>query len=218
MFTIKIDNPNKVGKTTVKKIAKILAEGRIAILPASTIYGLSCRYDNKDSLEKIYKIKKRNKNLPLIILIARIDDLENLASDINQTAKKIVKKFWDIKNPRPLTLIFKRNSSLKKFITSGSPNIAVRLAGFRYLRNIISICGPIVSTSATVSGIKGYPSKIEDISDSIKKQVDLIVECSSCLGGSESTVIDVTDEIPAQVREGMIEFRDVLKSLNNKKI
>ena len=58
MSTIKINNLDEIDKTTARKIAEIIAEGKIAILPASTIYGLSCRYDNKDSIEKIYRIKK----------------------------------------------------------------------------------------------------------------------------------------------------------------
>lgn len=213
MITIKINNLDEVNDSAVKKIAKIIAEGKIAILPTGTIYGLSCRYDNKKSIEKIYKIKKRNKNIPLIILIAGKDDLKNLASDINRIAEKIIEKFWDIENPRPLTLIFKRNSSLEDFITSGSSNIAIRMAGPRFLKNIISICGPIVSTSATISGVKGYPKKLKDITDVIIKQVDLTVECSSALAGAESTIIDVTGQVPVLVREGAVNFGDIL---NNK--
>ncbi len=213
MITIKINNLDEVNDSAVKKIAKIMAEGKIAILPTGTIYGLSCRYDNKKSIEKIYKIKKRNKNIPLIILIAGKDDLKNLASDINRIAEKIIEKFWDIENPRPLTLIFKRNSSLEDFITSGSSNIAIRMAGPRFLKNIISICGPIVSTSATISGVKGYPKKLKDITDVIIKQVDLTVEYSSALAGAESTIIDVTGQVPVLVREGAVNFGDIL---NNK--
>ena len=209
MSTIKINDQNKIGKTTIRKIAKVITEGKIAILPAGTIYGLSCRYDRKGSIEKIFRIKKRSKDLPLIILIAGKDDLGNLARDINQAAKKLIKKFWDIKDPRPLTLILKRNSSVKDFMTSSSPNIAVRLAGSAFLRDIISICGPIVSTSATISGTKSCPVKIEEIPEAIKKQVDLVVECSSSLTGTESTIIDVTGRTPALVREGAIDFKDI---------
>jgi len=160
MITIKINNPDEAGKTDLKKIAKIISEGKITILPASTIYGLSCRYDSKNSIEKIYKIKKRGKNIPLIILISGKDDLKKLASSINRTAEKIIEKFWDIKKPRPLTLIFKRNSSLENFVTCGSSNIALRLAGSGFLRDIISILivecsSPLAGEESTIINVTG---------------------------------------------------------------
>jgi L-threonylcarbamoyladenylate synthase len=212
MITIKISDLDKICKSEVKKIAKIISEGGIAILPASTIYGLSCRYDSKNTIKKIYKIKKRDPIMPFIILISGKDDLKKLASSINRTAEKIIEKFWDIKKPKPLTLIFKRNNSLEDFMTCGSPNIALRLAGSKFLRNIISICGPIISTSATISGIKSFPKKIEDIPDVILKKADLIVECSSPLAGEESTIIEVTGRVPVLVREGAVGFKEILNN------
>jgi L-threonylcarbamoyladenylate synthase len=212
MITIKTSDLDKADKSEVKKIAKIISEGGIAILPASTVYGLSCRYDSKNAIGKIYKIKKRDPIIPFIILISDKRDLKRLVSSMNRTAEKLIKKFWDIKKPRPLTLIFKRNSSLEDFVTSGSPNIALRLAGSVFLRSLISICGPIVSTSATISGIKSHPKKIKDIPDAIVKKVDLVVECSSPLAGEESTIIEVTGRIPVLVREGAVRFKEILNN------
>jgi L-threonylcarbamoyladenylate synthase len=109
-------------------------------------------------------------------------------------------------------MIFKRNSSLEDFVTCGSSNIALRLAGSGFLRDLISICGPIVSTSATISGIKSYPKKIKEIPDAIVKEVDLIVECSSPLAGDESTIIEVTGANPVLVREGAVKFKEILNN------
>lgn len=217
MNTLKINNPDKINKNIIKKIAELISEGKTVILPTSTIYGLSCKYNDRNAIEKIYNIKKRNKNLPFIILISSYDDLKSLVSDINPVAKKIIKNFWDTENPKPLTLIFNKKSSLENFITSGSSNIAIRLAEPRFLRNIINICGPIVSTSATVSGTKSYPKKIEDIPFTIRKQVDLVVEYPSSLAGVESTIVDVTGQTPVLLREGKVKFRDVLKFKGSKR-
>ena len=217
MNTLKINNPDKINKNIIKKIAELISEGKTVILPTSTIYGLSCKYNDRNTIEKIYNIKKRNKNLPFIILISSYDDLKSLVSDINPVAKKIIKNFWDTENPEPLTLIFNKKSSLENFITSGSSTIAVRLADSGFLRNIINICGPIVSTSATVSGTKSYPKKIEDIPFTIRKQADLVVGYPSSLTGVESTIVDVTDQTPVLVREGKVKFRDVLKFKDIKK-
>jgi len=206
METLKINESDKINKNFAEKIARLLTEGKIVILPTGTVYGLSCKYDNRDSIDKIHKIKKRNKNQPFIILISRLDDLKKLVSDINPAAGKIIKKFWDIKGPKSLTLIFKKNNSLESFITGGSPNIAIRLADTGFLREIISICGPITSTSATISGIKIYPKKIEDIPLEIREQADLIVENTSSLTGIESTIVNVTGKTPFLVREGAVKI------------
>ena len=206
MKTLKINGSEKINKNFTAEIAELLIEGKIVILPTGTIYGLSAKYDDRDSIDKIHNIKRRKKNQPFIILISRLDDLKKLASGINPMARKIIKKFWDIKDPKPLTMIFKKNRALESFITGGSPNIAIRLADTGFLREIIKICGPIISTSATVSGIKTYPKKIEDIPPEIRKQVNLIVENTSSLTGIESTIIDVTGEIPVLVREGAVKI------------
>lgn len=202
MKTLKINAPDKIDIDIAAEIAEFLLEGKIVILPTGTIYGLSCKYDNRYSIDKIQKIKQRNKNQPFIILISRLEDLKKLVADINPAARRIIDKFWGIKDPESLTMIFKKNNSIDNFITGSSPNIAVRLADTEFLREIIDICGPITSTSATISGIKTYPKKIEDIPPEIRKQADLIVENTSSLAGVESTIINVAGENPFLVRKG----------------
>jgi len=206
MKTLKINGSDKINKNLVNEIAGLLMEGKIVILPTGTVYGLSCKYDSRDPIDRIHEIKKRNRNHPFIILISRLDDLKKLASGISLTARRIIKKFWDIKDLKPLTLILKKNSALESFITGGSPNIAIRLAETNFLREIINVCGPIISTSATISGTKTYPKKIEGIPMEIRKHVDLIVENTASLTGIESTIIDVTGETPVLLREGAVKI------------
>ncbi len=210
MYTIKINKADKVDKAAICKIAKSIANGRIAILPTGTIYGLSCRYDRRDSIERIYKIKNINKIRPFIILISKLNDLKSFASDINPTAKNIIKRFWNTENPEPLTLIFKKRETLKESASGSKHTIAIRMAELKFLRDIIDICGPIISTSATISGIKGYPKKIEGIPTLLKKQVDVVVECRFSLAGVESTIVDVIGEVPVLIRKGAVDFKHVL--------
>jgi len=210
MYTIRIKNTNKVDRAAILKIAKSIKDGKIAILPTGTIYGLSCRYDRKDSIERIQKIKNRNKIQPFIILISKLDDLESFASDVNPAAKNIINRFWDTRDPEPLTLLFKKRKSLKESASGSRSTVAIRMAELKFLRDIIDICGPIISTSATISGVKGYPKKIESIPALLKKQADLVVECLFSLPGAQSTIVDVTDKAPVLVREGTVDFKHVL--------
>ena len=214
MDIIKINNLNTAGKfSVIKKITGSISKGRIVILPTATIYGISCKYNNKNAIERIRRIKKRNIDLPFIILISNPDDLKNFTSNINTAAKKIIKRFWNIKNPESLTLIFNKKKYLKNFITGGKSTIAVRIAELKFLREIIDICGPIISTSATTSGIKIFPKKVDEIPAAIRKQADLIIECESHLPGMESTIVSVENDIPILIREGKVKFKDVFKAI-----
>ena len=215
MEIIKIKNLNAVTYTPVKppdinRIARYLSDGKILILPTATIYGISCKYDDRAAIKRIYDIKKRNTDIPFIILISSIDDLKIFTAKINKTAENIINRFWNIDNPQSLTLVFDKKKSLNNFFTGGMDTVAVRMAELKFLRDIINICGPIISTSATISGEKTFPKKVSEIPAAIRKQVDLIVECTSSLPGGESTIISVEKDIPVLVREGKVKFKDVL--------
>jgi L-threonylcarbamoyladenylate synthase len=211
MNLIKIENPNFIDDNLINIISDYITSGKIAILPTSTLYGISCSYKSKKSIERVYEIKKREGNLPFIILISDISIISNLAQEITESAKKIINHYWLSRNPKPLTLIFKRNKSLKPFITSGSNNIAIRLDGLKLLRRVIDISGPIISTSANISGNSILPSAIEDIPDKIRNMVDLVVDYGKKLPGTASTIIDVTGAKPVIIREGKIKYSDILK-------
>ena len=200
-------------KTIINLTAGRLSDGSVAILPTSTIFGLSCLYDSKDSIKRIYDIKKRPASSPFIVLISRTESLGLLVAEITQPASLLIRHFWESEEPKPLTLVFKKNRSLLSFITSGSPNIAVRLDPLLLLRKIIDLCGPLVSTSATVSGSETVPAEINDIDDEIKSGADIVLDPSTsspaglCSAAppvlvAASTILDVTGDTPVILREG----------------
>ncbi len=215
MNLIKIDSLDKITDIKIiNKIAGVISEGKIAILPTCTVYGISCRYNEREAIRKIYRIKKRDINLPFIILISNLDDLKIFTRDISETAKKIINKFWNIENPESLTLILKKSEKLKELPGYKGPTIALRITESRFLREIINICGPIISTSATISGTKEYPKEIGDIPVNIKKKVELIVEYNLPLPGVESTIVDVCGNRPVLIREGIVKFSNIVQKLD----
>jgi L-threonylcarbamoyladenylate synthase len=209
-----INNKNKIlSGSYIDHIAGCLKKGRIVILPTSTIYGVSCIYDRKDALEKVCRIKGREKNIPFIILISDILSLYELVEDINKTAENLIKKYWFSDSPASLTLLFKRNKKLKGFITADSDKIALRLDPLIIIKEIINITGPVISTSATVSGQKEVsPRTIFEIPVEIRKGVDLILDLERELPGIPSTILDVSGNKPVIIRQGSIE-PDELKKL-----
>ncbi len=191
-------------------VAQELKKGRIAILPTSTIYGISCIYNNKKTLEKVYDIKGRVKSEPFIILVSEISSVYGLVQSINSTARALIDKYWTSCNPVPLTLLFERKRSLDRYITSGSDRIAIRMDPLKIIKLIIDKTGPIISTSATISGERGIsPKKISEVPEKIKKEVDIILDLEIELPGIASTIIDVTGSKPAIIREGIIGYEDI---------
>ena len=151
--------------------------------------------------------------MPFILLISKRHQLNDLAYT-NELAEAIMDRFWFCDHPQPLTLILKRHKRLPAYITAGSPNIALRYAGAAFLNRLIDISGPITSTSANISGNKTNPDCLEKIPQSIKDRVTLAVESKERLGGNESTIIDVTEPNPSLIRQGAVNFKDILNSFN----
>jgi len=213
MKIIRLSGKEKNFENAANVAAQHIYAGKVVILPTSTIYGLSCAYDNKNALEKIYELKQRPKNLPFIVLISKIDSLLQLVEQINGTADILIKKYWKGKNIQPLTLVFKKNNSVDSFIAGGSEKIAIRLDGLEILKKIIELSGPIVSTSATVSGVALSPKSIKEIPEIIKKGADLTIDFGVDLPGTASTIIDVSGSEPVLIREGALKYNKVLDEL-----
>ncbi|MCL5073721.1 MAG: L-threonylcarbamoyladenylate synthase [Actinobacteria bacterium] len=213
MKTIRLSSKERASRDAAGIAAQYISAGKVIILPTSTIYGLSCNYTNKNALERIYELKQRPKNLPFIVLISKIDSLLQLVDEINETADILIKNYWTGQNNQPLTLVFKKNNSLDSFVTGRNEKIAIRLDRLEILKKIIELSGPIVSTSATISGIALSPKNIKEIPEAIKNNTDLIIDFGSDLSGTVSTIIDVSGPEPVLIREGALKYDKVFDEL-----
>ena len=213
MEKIYIGQKNSPDSSAVEKISALLTGGKVGVIPTATIYGLSCVYDNEDAVKKIYSIKKRKSGTPFIILISSISQLGTLAGEINDPVKKLIAKYWDTKKPYPLTLILAKNESTGSFITGGRSTIAIRMAGLKAIRDIIDRTGPIVSTSATLSGTMIQPTTLDEVPLEIRQGADFVSDYSSSLGGRESTIVDLTGKEPILLRQGVVDYEDILRDL-----
>jgi tRNA threonylcarbamoyl adenosine modification protein (Sua5/YciO/YrdC/YwlC family) len=151
------------------------------------------------------------------VLISSSIELEYLAEEKSGLADILIQKYWLSKNKKPLTLIFKKNKRIKNFINPGTATIAVRLDPLEIIKKIIKKCGPIVSTSATISGSDYSPENITQIPEEIIKKVDIILDLGQDLSGIASTIIDVTGQVFLPVREGQICIDEISNFLNFKK-
>ncbi|MGM0366166.1 MAG: L-threonylcarbamoyladenylate synthase [Actinomycetota bacterium] len=210
MEIIRVENINQADPGSLEKAADVLGRGGLLILPTSTIYGLSCRFDDRQAVKKLYRLKKRSTAMPLIILFSNHKQLAALARQPGKKAVKLMQYFWYRENPRPLTLIMPKNPGLAPFVTAGRDSIALRFAPPGFLARLIEKKGPITSTSATISGTKACPDSIENIPESIKEGVDLIVESKEKLPGIESSIADISGPSPIMIREGIIKYEHVV--------
>ena len=203
MRTLIID---KTDEESLWTAGDIIRKGGIVAFPTETVYGLGANAYNADAIKKIYEAKGRPSDNPLIVHIAEIKDLEKVARAIPETAKKLIEKFA----PGPFTLILKKQPDIPDIVTAGLDTVGVRIPKDATAREFIRLAGvPIAAPSANISG-KPSPTKAEHVVADLNGKVDAIICGGDAEVGVESTIIDVTGEIPTILRPGGITKEDIL--------
>jgi L-threonylcarbamoyladenylate synthase len=184
---------------------KILLAGGVIAFPTDTFYGLGVDPFNQKAVDRIYKLKDREKNKPLILLISSKEQLQTLVKNITPTHSLLMQKFW----PGPLTLLFEPSPNILKSVLAGSNLIGIRQPGNKITRKLISALGqPITAPSANLSG-ESPPITAEQVNKSIGKHLDLIIDGGTCQGGEPSTLVNAVENPAKLVREGAILFSKV---------
>lgn len=133
-----------------QKLALLLRDEAVAVMPTDTIYGICASAFSKTAIQKIYKLRKRNSGKPMIILISDFNDLKTLGIKPSVTEMKILKKIW----PGKTSVILKCPSEKFKYLHRGTKTLAVRMPKNNFLKRVIKISGPIVAPSANWEGKK----------------------------------------------------------------
>ena len=199
-------------KKSLHKTIVNLKKGNIVGLPTETVYGLGGNAYLKESIKKIYKLKKRPKINPLIV---HYFDYKNAEDDVilNDNFFKLYKKFC----PGPITFILKKKnkSKINSMVSANLNTIAIRFPSHRVARSILkSIDFPLAMPSANISSSIS-PVKAEDVAEEFKKNIKFILDGGKSKIGIESTVIDLTGE-PAILRPGIISSKIINKILKIK--
>jgi len=140
-----------------KEIAPGLRDGEVGVFPTDTIYGLVGSALNKNAVEKIYKIKKRNSAKPLIILVPSRKDLKIFEIKINRKQKKLLKNVW----PGKVSVVIDCDSEKFSYLHRGTNSLAFRVPRDRWLRKFLKKSGPLVAPSANPEGEKPASTKEE---------------------------------------------------------
>ena len=186
--------------------AEILKQDGLVAFPTETVYGLGGNGLCIDAARKIYEAKGRPSDNPLILHISKQEDLRTIVSHIPDVAYPLMEMFW----PGPMTLIFKKAESVPYDITGGLDTVAVRMPGHEGARQLIEAAGvPIAAPSANTSG-RPSPTTAAHVKEDLDGRIDMIIDGGTVGIGVESTIVDLTEELPVILRPGHI-TRDMLE-------
>jgi len=203
---VKVYKLNKIKREEVKEIAKEIKNGKIAVFPTDTIYGIGTNAFRWQSVRNICKIKRRNEKKPMPILVDSIEKIKKIVKRIPSDAEKLIKKYW----PGPLTLVFETNE-LGTMLMGGKKSVAARIPNNNVLLSIIKEMGcPLIGTSLGISGIKEY-SNISNLDKKLQKEVDIIIDGGKTKIGKSSTVLDLSRYPYTIVRIGAISKKEIEK-------
>ncbi len=205
-------DPGHPRKDAILEAARIVCSGGVVVFPTTSLYGLAVDASNPAAIEKVFAIKQRPVNKPILILVPDIRDIQNLVRDVPLAAERLMTALW----PGKLTLIFKAGSSLPPSLTAGTGKIGIRLPVYPVARLLVHAAGrPITATSANISGQTGC-SRIADLDPAIAAAVDLILDAGPLEGGAGSTILDVSEDPPVLLREGSISQTHIFSLLRNR--
>jgi L-threonylcarbamoyladenylate synthase len=191
----------------IERGVSILKEGGLVAYPTDTVYGLGASATINEAVEKVYTVKDRPRNMALPLLLADVSWINEVATSLPEVARSLIDMFM----PGALTLVLFKSEAVSDLITGGIATVAVRVPANPTAIALINGLGtPVVGTSANLSG-KPSPLTADEVYSQLGDSVDLIIDGGMCPGGRESTIVDVTGEVPVIIREGAISREELDK-------
>lgn len=195
----KIDG-NATDKKKIQEAAEIIRDGGLVAFPTETVYGLGADAFSPEASKRIYAAKGRPSDNPLIVHIAEFDELVQIASEVPPEAKKLSDAFW----PGPLTMIVRKNDKVPYETTGGLDTVAVRMPSHPVAAALIRESGRLIAApSANTSG-RPSPTLAEHVAEDLSGKIPMILDGGEVGIGIESTIIDLTEEVPMILRPGYI--------------
>ncbi len=191
---------------TVKGAPDIIRRGGIVAVPTETIYGLAADALNESAVKRVFAVKGRAPTKPISIFVTDMEMAARFCSTIPDIAYRLADAFW----PGPLTIVLERKKSLSDTLTAGGNTIGIRCPDnaltLALLRDVDT---PLTGTSANISGMPGAVA-FEDVIRYFDGEIDCAIDGGICIGGTPSTILDLTLDPPKILRSGGVS-RDALE-------
>jgi L-threonylcarbamoyladenylate synthase len=191
----------------IAKAAQALIDGHLVAFPTETVYGLGADATNEEAVSRIYSVKGRPTDHPLIVHISSINKLEDWATDIPDYAIKLAREFW----PGPMTLILPRKDIAKDFITGGQNNVGLRVPDQPIALALLSNLEKLGGLGVAAPSANRFGAVSATTADAVNQELgnffdqdDLVLNGGPCQIGLESTIIDCTGVTPIVLRPGAI--------------
>lgn len=199
---MKVLNPT-LDEEAISKAAKLIRAGEVVAIPTETVYGLAADGLNGEACHRIFAAKNRPADNPLILHIAKLEDLGRL-TPVPELGEALF-PLW----PGPLTLIFPKSEIIPDCVTAGGETVAIRMPTHPIARAVIEATGsPLAAPSANLSG-KPSPTNAEDVIEDMDGRIAAVLDGGACTIGVESTVVDLTSKPAKILRPGYYTEEDL---------
>lgn len=207
-------NSKQMDRTKLRAAADIIREGGLVAFPTETVYGLGADALSPLASKKIYEAKGRPSDNPLIVHISKFEDLKAIAREVPETAKILADAFW----PGPLTMVVNKNDYVPYETTGGMETVAVRMPDHLIALALIEESGCLIAApSANTSG-RPSPTMVAHVAEDMDGKIPMIIDGGAVKIGIESTIIDLTEEIPVVLRPGYITIEMLSKVIGEVKM
>lgn len=177
-----------------------LRAGRLVAFPTETVYGLGASAFDADAVARVFELKGRPANNPLIVHVSGLDMARQCVADWPDRADVLAREFW----PGPLSIVLPKSGRIPPNVTAGGPNVAVRCPDHPLTLALLEALGvPLVGPSANLSGAVS-PTTAEHVRESFSEEEVYILDGGPCIGGIESSVISLAGPAPVELRPGLI--------------
>ncbi|ABR30105.1 translation factor Sua5 [Thermosipho melanesiensis] len=177
---------------------KVIKSGGLVAFPTETVYGLGASASNGEAVDKIFKVKGRAKDNPLIVHVAFVDTLYEIG-EVNEKYRKVIEQI----TPGPITFVIRKKASFPKNVTASLNTVGVRIPAHPVARKLCEYAGPIAAPSANLSG-KPSPTDASAVIEDLFGKIECIIDAGNTPFGIESTIIDLSGDIPIILRPGPI--------------
>ena len=184
---------------SIRQAAEIIREGGVVGFPTETVYGLGGDALNGEAAKRIFAAKGRPGDNPLIVHVSSMSEIDPLIDgEVPEVARKLAEAYW----PGPLTMIMKKSRLIPGEVSAGLQTVGIRMPASETARALIREAGrPIAAPSANRSG-RPSPTTAKHVLDDMDGRIPMIIDGGSCQVGLESTVLDVTGDVPRVLRPG----------------
>jgi L-threonylcarbamoyladenylate synthase len=193
----------------IARAARILRSGGLVAFPTETVYGLGADASSASAMAKLYAVKRRPADHPVIVHFASADAAFGWAREVPESARKLAKAFW----PGPLTLVLKRSQKAQDFVTGGQDTVGLRLPSHPLARELLQLFGRGVAAPSANRFGRVSPTTAAHVRADLGADVDLVLEGGPTEVGIESTIVDLSGAAPVLLRPGRISRQELEQAL-----